>query len=883
MLAVGLTGRKTGLEPMKQKIWMVLLIMWANTSVLATSLQRYRNEEIEVWHERIWSPETQPLPVVDKEVISGSKNGDRLQTITDTITEAVSAPTSNLEEDKPPSFLRVERALVNITKDSGESVKMRCEVRGYPQPYIRWYKNEAPLQEERNRIDVRYYSSGNGRVWSRLKINHLDIHDTGYYKCEANNGRHLVDTTGILMVKAGRILPPVTIPNFSPGFPHFPALGGRFHSSPRLPDDEENHRGLCQIYRGITCSQLIRNRTVYVKSVLHQSHMEEKLAAAITVIATSHEISTDCHKYVIPLLCYFAFPLCEENSPHPVARKVCRHECELLQSGSCGLRGGDVQRHPLVSKHNVLPVCEELPPLGSKESANCIRLGLPNAIEVKSEHTCYTGSGIDYRGTVTHTTTGMNCQQWNSKLIEVMEYPELIGGHSYCRNPGGLEVQPWCFTDNPHHPKEFCSIPKCVDYLWLYILVPVTTFITLAGLLVGLWCVRQRKQPSTPPAKSTPTKPQPLSHHSSQQQQQMEMNSLMRTQLRAPEIPLTSIRFLRMLGEGTYGKSYQGEVLGTTSTPVFIKSLREKASPKLQQEFQKEAESLTDFHHPNLACLIGVCSREEPLCLLFEYCFRVDLREYLIRQSPRSEMIGDESRNNDSLDLSDMLHVCKQIASGMDYLASHHYVHKDLAARNCLVGDNLSIKICDFGMWRDLYTSDYYPVLSERPMPVRWMPAESIVYNKFTTESDVWSYGVVLWEIFSYGVQPYFCYSNQEAVDMICSHQLLSCPEDCPPQIYGLMVECWHEIPSHRPTFKELHARLNCWPAVYIRTPSLCHSISTHNGSSTGPSNNTGSTNLSCTTATICTSPFSVRMSSVSPSMYGHQSSINGQWKGVQI
>lgn len=262
---------------------------------------------------------------------------------------------------------------------------------------------------------------------------------------------------------------------------------------------------------------------------------------------------------------------------------------------------------------------------------------------------------------------------------------------------------------------------------------------------------------------------------------------------------------------------------------------------------------MSDLHHPNIVCLLGVCMREEPMCMLFEYMSQGDLHEYLILHSPRSDVSANsEDGTPHILELPDFLHIAKQIAAGMDYLSAQHYVHRDLAARNCLVGENLTVKISDFGLSRDIYSSDYYRVTSKSLLPVRWMPLESILYGKFTTESDVWSFGVVLWEIFSYGLQPYYGYNNQEVIDMIRSRQLLPCPEDCPPHIYSLMIECWHEIFSNRPNFKELNTRLSSWLDILeLNRQSRDQSSrahSTQNGSqhsSTGPSNNTGSTNIS--------------------------------------
>lgn len=336
---------------------------------------------------------------------------------------------------------------------------------------------------------------------------------------------------------------------------------------------------------------------------------------------------------------------------------------------------------------------------------------------------------------------------------------------------------------------------------------------------------------------------------------------------RVREFPISSVRFLQELGEGAFGKVYKGEVLGlfgeNTVSKVAIKTLKENAAPKVQNDFRREVDMMSEMRHPNIVCLLGVVMKQEPMCMLFEYMCFGDLHEYLIQHSPHSDMsvVSDEDGSQRPiLDYGDMLHTATQIASGMEYLASHHFVHRDLAARNILVGDNLTVKISDFGLSRDVYSSDYYRVQSKSLLPVRWMPPESIMYGKFTTESDTWSFGVVLWEIFSYGLQPYYGFSNQEVIEMIRSRQILPSPEDCPARMYGLMVECWHELPTRRPNFREVHARLRAWKSeLLMQNPhwSLSQSQSAHSSShqsslqsgpshqgSTGPSNTTAVTGL---------------------------------------
>lgn len=510
-------------------------------------------------------------------------------------------------------------------------------------------------------------------------------------------------------------------------------------------------------------------------------------------------------------------------------------------------------------------------------------------------HTCYGGTGTEYRGTIATTRSGYPCLPWNRKAASISNHLELVGGHNYCRNPSVFDAnldEPWCFSgQNPDYP-EPCGIQEC-NNINLYYIVPIAAlvFVALVALVIGLCCMKRRSKShkkalmaaQAAAASSTSNingaggstmisqngghnmemssllpQQQNAPHLMPLQQQQHQQQQPVR--VRAKEIPLQSVRFMQELGEGAFGKVYQGELMGIISpgtTLVAIKTLKPGANQKTHSDFRREADLMTDLRHPNIVCLIGVCFTEDPHCMLFEHMSHGDLHEFLITHSPNIDSDASEScmeDNSNVLNPSDMSFIAIQIAAGMEYLAGHHYVHRDLAARNCLVGENLTVKISDFGLSRDIYAADYYRVQSKSLLPVRWMPPESILYGKFTTESDVWSFGVVLWEIYSYGLQPYYGYTNQEVIEMIRSRQLLPCPEDCPSRMYAFMVECWHEVPGRRPSFAEIHNRLRHWEGFggqgyppSTTSHSMCNA-SQHSGShhsSTGPSNNTGSTNLS--------------------------------------
>uniref|UniRef100_A0A8B9ZPI0 Tyrosine-protein kinase receptor n=1 Tax=Anas zonorhyncha TaxID=75864 RepID=A0A8B9ZPI0_9AVES len=281
----------------------------------------------------------------------------------------------------------------------------------------------------------------------------------------------------------------------------------------------------------------------------------------------------------------------------------------------------------------------------------------------------------------------------------------------------------------------------------------------------------------------------------------------------------------RELGEGAFGKVFLAECYNLSPTNdkmlVAVKALKDPTLAA-RKDFQREAELLTNLQHEHIVKFYGVCGDGDPLIMVFEYMKHGDLNKFLRAHGPDAMILvdGQPRQAKGELGLSQMLHIASQIASGMVYLASQHFVHRDLATRNCLVGANLLVKIGDFGMSRDVYSTDYYRVRSPRAsvlpqvgghtmLPIRWMPPESIMYRKFTTESDVWSFGVILWEIFTYGKQPWFQLSNTEVIECITQGRVLERPRVCPKEVYDIMLGCWQREPQQRLNIKEIYKILH--------------------------------------------------------------------------
>uniref|UniRef100_A0A671SPH7 Tyrosine-protein kinase receptor n=1 Tax=Sinocyclocheilus anshuiensis TaxID=1608454 RepID=A0A671SPH7_9TELE len=285
--------------------------------------------------------------------------------------------------------------------------------------------------------------------------------------------------------------------------------------------------------------------------------------------------------------------------------------------------------------------------------------------------------------------------------------------------------------------------------------------------------------------------------------------SILKSDTLVQHIKRHNILLKRELGEGAFGKVFLAECYNLSPDQekilVAVKTLKE-ASESGRADFHREAELLTNLQHEHIVKFYGVCVECDPLIMVFEYMKHGDLNRFLRAHGPDAVLMADGQHSLlVELTQPQMLHIAQQIAAGMVYLASQHFVHRDLATRNCLVGENLLVKIGDFGMSRDVYSTDYYRVGGHTMLPIRWMPPESIMYRRFTTESDVWSLGVVLWEIFTYGKQPWYQLSNNEVIECITQGRVLQRPRTCPKEVYDLMLGCWQREPYMRLNIKEIH------------------------------------------------------------------------------
>ncbi|KAM9051698.1 proto-oncogene tyrosine-protein kinase receptor Ret isoform 7-T7 [Megaptera novaeangliae] len=417
----------------------------------------------------------------------------------------------------------------------------------------------------------------------------------------------------------------------------------------------------------------------------------------------------------------------------------------------------------------------------------------------------------------------------------------IIGGHE----PGerrGIKAGFGICNCFPEEKKCFCEPedsqdPLC-DELCRTVIAAAVLFSFIVSVLLSTFCIhRYHKNAHKPPIASAemtfrrPAQAFPVSYSSSgarrpsldSVENQVSVDTFKIPEDPKWEFPRKNLVLGKTLGEGEFGKVVKATAFRLKGkagyTTVAVKMLKENASASELRDLLSEFNLLTQVSHPQVIKLYGACSQDGPLLLIVEYAKYGSLRGFL-RESRKAGpgYVGSrDSRNSSYLDnpeeraltMGDLISFAWQISRGMQYLAEMKLVHRDLAARNVLVAEGRRMKISDFGLSRDVYEEDSYVKRSKGRIPVKWMAIESLFDHIYTTQSDVWSFGVLLWEIVTLGGNPYPGIPPERLFNLLKTGYRMERPDNCSEEMYSLMLQCWKEEPDKRPVFADISKDLD--------------------------------------------------------------------------
>ena len=602
----------------------------------------------------------------------------------------------------------------------------------------------------------------------------------------------------------------------------------------------------------------------------HRSGTLEKIAALSKLVrhndpTFAQKMDPGCRILMQIAPCFIAFPKCKKLENETVELKhLCKQDCSaIFDVCKTWLETSQRKQNSIFKEFakNMSQVLEQLN-LGKEfdkslcqryNDSECISINatvLKKKLAQNVTSQCYDPDymGTSYRGQISNSISGRSCVKWDRSekyddlrwySLNTIKYVELYGSENFCRNPINVTTQsidqskPWCFVDYRGN-WEPCGVPMCYSAVltpsntgvfnfilahfslpWIVTLLGVVVAAILAIVTMTFFLFRQKCV-----NKSFPNQNMFRDLNSSPQQRPYFYQD--ETGLR--HYDRNQIETLSKIGQGEFGVVYKAQIKSSSNhmnapMMVAVKALPEDASNTEQKQFRSEAKLMNEFNHGNIVKFCGVCFEGEPLYMIFEYMPNGDLHDFLRKTAP-SVLNSDEGRGATNIvidkvrqNLSQFLSISVQIARGLAYLAEQRYVHRDIAARNVLLGeygkDNiLPVKLSDFGLSRRVYAKDYYRMNSKSLLPVRWMPPEAITYTTFTAASDVYSFGVVLWEVFSFGMQPYENVSNEDVVLHIVKSKLLEKPIGCPDSMYDIMKQCWNYNSQQRPSAQDLVAKL---------------------------------------------------------------------------
>ncbi|ESN96464.1 hypothetical protein HELRODRAFT_189258 [Helobdella robusta] len=783
--------------------------------------------------------------------------------------------------DPTGSFLHLESLLKNLTKYEGTKAEFECEVVGLPVPTFTWYKNERVLVGSNLHQKYEFKTSPTGNI---LKVKKLQLEDEGQYKCVASNPLGTNTTHAYLTIKPAKNSPTKKkSPNSNNDL-----INDHYEDDDEDDDKEEdddydndddddddvilkqsrgrksgnmagkkqknnnmdgNESGSCESYRGSVCSKFIDQSLIFVYDIHHQNMLEEWM--------------TDIKK-------------------KSQSRGLCREDCESLKTMHCAseyklVKDGinsvnlfDYNRFENLRKILDSANCSTLRSYAQQTSADCYNVNVMMTSYLTGDK-CFSDRGQTYRGVISSSSSGRPCLKWSSvgKFYEqtgVGTMPSLMT-HNYCRNNDQSMSSPWCFVDHEGlHRIETCSVLRCATNTEIRdgssenenqqrgILIGISCAFLLIVIVLVIICAKVRKRKSEQKKKKSSDESEVLqqksnsSMHMKQLSDRQSMQTSSTTSSAPNSIHPSNISLNYELCDGMYGKIYKGDLLsgGTAVTAVF-KTLDPSTDPLIAPEFWIKIDMMTEFHHPNITCVLGLNRTSLPFFVAFEASAYGDLNEYLKSNSRVLETNAVAEQKCLSrvsiLPHTVLISVAVQVAGALEFLHSKKFIHSELNSHNVFVCENGLVKISLATPGRGLH---YYKLIaSAKPILLRWSAPEVITSQIFSEYSDVWMFGVLLWEIYSTGEIPYRNFSDMEVMEMIKSYRILTNPPQCLANIYSLMVQCWHKNAPSRPSASEIHEELRQVWAEQNKSPSVNNSSGSDRSHNIN-NNNNNSNNNSC-------------------------------------
>ncbi|CBY09204.1 unnamed protein product [Oikopleura dioica] len=739
--------------------------------------------------------------------------------------------------------LVITKPLRDRTYNVFDSIELECGIQGAEE--FTWEKDDTFLEKE----DVASIDYDYKKFTSTIKIKFATTVEDGKYKCcgrlkSTNDSRC---TSATINVSTGRDTShkvpdtgsDVPVDNYCFKYPN-------------------EHPGICGRY--------LKYKSVHIQSEESIPQMENIIENAFEQLKKHGIMTEQCYNYAPKAFCHYLLPECTENGE---TKQLCRADCEMMRHSYCAsvfenLNKTENDELYMVASELKKFNCENL--AAKQKSKDCLSIGLPAVLN--TSQTCYESNGIGYRG-----NANQQCVKWEDiphladreeyKIYGPSNFPELSDGHRFCRNPisqnkhpDPLLEEPWCFvqTSSGLEPRA-CGVPECPKETLLtrealIILLPSVAVSLVLGILVIAWIACRKRNPNA--AKKGEQYMDNADNRQSSEIVQQETRNLsngfggMPRRIPLPELPAGSVHCRKELGEAFYGTVYLAEIapnlLYAPTHPVAAKSLAPGSNTQQIHQFWREIEMLQELRHDRIASLRAVVITPSFRSMIFEYTDLGDLKNFLLSKNPNSDIYSGSPLNGHT-----QLHICLQIAEGMDYLSSGErpYVHRDLAARNILIDSQMRVKISNIGIARAETASDYFnPQVAageigsscspQTLIPVRWMSPESLLKADYTTNSDVWSFAVCCWEVYSYGTQPYLGYTDEGVMELVIHRkQVLPCPDGCPLPVYNLLINCWAYNGQTRPVFSKIASQLEMQHRNLPQTRQFHQGPRSHSSSST--------------------------------------------------